>query len=280
MTLVRRSRIAMASRFEVVLLGNDSEHLEAVASAALEEVSRLDRLLSCHDPAAELSRVNRGAASRPVIVDVELFAVLQQCREWNDRTRGAFDPCVSSGRFAVDVQLDHSCRSVAFVNPPTRLDLGGFGKGYAIDRAAEIVASFGVRSFLIHGGTSSTIARGTGPDGLPWRVALRDPFDDPRDMVERIELSNTALSCSAVFSIGQEEKSDLVDPRTGQTLNGPDSCAVIAPTAVEAEVWSTALLIPGHDLITPSHELRVARFVRTNGSTGVEWWTPVGEALA
>ena len=157
MPLCRRSRPAMASLFEVMLSGDDPEHLDAVASAALEEIGRVERLLSRHDPAAEIARVNREAAHRPVLVDVELFAVLRDCLAWVDRTGGAFDPCAPTGRFAEDVRLDQECRTVRFTNPSARIDLGGFGKGYASGHPGVAVSSKHTLS-LTNRGTGTTSA--------------------------------------------------------------------------------------------------------------------------
>ena len=85
----------MATWFEVLLVGDDEEHLIAVGEAALDEVGRIDRLLSRHDPASEVSRINHEAGSRTVRVDRELFAILSDSRDWFDRTDGYFDLCAT-----------------------------------------------------------------------------------------------------------------------------------------------------------------------------------------
>src|SRR5437763_14639010 len=90
-------REAMGTFFEVFLAGDDDEHLLAVADAALDEVTRLERLLSRFDPASEIARVNREAAGRPVLVDYEVWDLLRACRDPRDRTAGCFDVTAGSG---------------------------------------------------------------------------------------------------------------------------------------------------------------------------------------
>lgn len=287
MPVLHRSRPAMASIFALSLSGDDPEQLDAVASEALEDVGRIDRLLSRHDPAAEVSRLNREASAGPVLVNIELFDVIRDCQRWSRLTGGAFDPCAPSGRIVEDLRIDEECRSVRFESPSTRIDLGAYGKGYAIDRAAERIGSFGIDAML-HIGTSS--ARGLGKDdrGRPWLVSLRDPFAEPaaRARGDRFSLTDRALSCSAVFGPGSN-RSDLLDPSTGLPLDRPSACAVIAKTATEAEVLSTALLVMGREqarefvsggALGPDAP-RVAWIEQVEGSTVLEWWSPSPEPI-
>jgi thiamine biosynthesis lipoprotein len=231
----------MATWFEVFLVGNDEEHLMAVGEAALDEVARIERLLSRHDPASETSRMNREAASRPVLVDREMFAILRDCLNWSEKTGGYFDLC--AGTVPDAIGLDEEARTVRFLDPSARLDFGGFGKGYALDDAARILDEFGIRSALIHGGTSSVLARGRPEDAPAWRVGLRDPFDPDREVMQ-IPLIDQCLSSSAAFAPGATI-SDILDPITSRPIGQQAACSVVAPTAREAEVLSTALVAMG-----------------------------------
>jgi FAD:protein FMN transferase len=277
---VRCARLAMGTAFEFSLVGDDVEHLTAVGEAALDEVTRVERLLSRFDPASEVSRINREAASRPVRVDRELFSILMDCRTWFDSTDGYFDVCATgesdSPSIGRSVRLDPDARTIRFLDPTARLDFGGYGKGYALDAAAQVLDEFGVESAFLHGGTSSILARGRQEDGSPWRIGLHDPFetslvptvprgnavfDAPRrpegrgasgealprgawERVEKLDLIDLGVSSSAAFGPGNET-SDLIDPIQGRTLDRQSACTVIAPTALEAEVLSTALLAMG-----------------------------------
>jgi thiamine biosynthesis lipoprotein len=252
---VHRSRPAMGTHFEALLLGDDEEHLAAVADAVLDEVQRIERLLSRFDRCSEISRINRLAAREPVQIDLELAQVLRTCFEAWRLTGGAFDITLGSAGQVHVPSVEDGCnrwpggnvlppgidfnfhrRLIRLQNSAIQLDLGAFGKGYALDRAAEILAEFGIEHALLHGGTSSVLARGCNIDGQPWRIALRD-FGG-RESGEVIELTDAALSCSGV-----NESGDVLDPRTGIRLSGRSLCAVVAPTASEAEILSTARLV-------------------------------------
>lgn len=276
---VRCERLAMATRFEFFLVGDDREHLIAVGEAALDEISRIDRLLSRFDPASEVSRINREAASLPVRVDRELFGILLDCHIWCGRTRCYFNVCANDGadspRFGGTVQLNLEDRTIRFLDPTTRLDFGGYGKGYALDAAGRVLDEFGVRSALLHGGTSSILIRGRQADGSPWRVGLRDPFsDNPGVELARLDLPDCGFSSSAVFH-HNSTRSDLVDPIKSRSLDRQAACSVVSPTAQEAEVLSTAFLLMGKELASLSlasfQDSRAAWIERVGNAVEVEW---------
>ncbi len=246
--IVRRVRLAMATRFDFWLAGDDEEHLRAVGEAALDEVARIERLLSRFDPASEVSRLNREAALHPVRVDRELFGILRDALDWSGRTDGYFDPCATgeprASRMREAIRLDESRQAVSFLDPATRLDLGAYGKGYALDVAARVLDEFGVGSALLDGGASSILARGRPEDAPTWRVELLGI--GPGESASAVELLDAALSTSATFDPGSD-LSDIVDPVASRRLDERASCSVVAPSATEAEVYSTALLAMGRD---------------------------------
>jgi thiamine biosynthesis lipoprotein len=280
--VVHRMRPAMGTWFEAWLVGDDAGHLADVAEAVLDEVGRLDGRLSRFDPRSEIARINRRAARGPVLVDRELFALLQDCRRaWRD-TGGAFDITATSGPLAqpaggimrpsfAHVILDADRQAVRLEHPAVQLDLGGLGKGYALDRAGELLEAHGVTRVLLHGGTSSVLAQGTDARGHPWLVGIRDPWADRDDVeVARLPLQDRALSCSTALAPGRTQ-SDIIDPSTGQALTRQDGCVVMAPSAVEAEILSTALLGLGRAAVT--------EFLRSRDGFGlaVAWIEPPGD---
>ncbi len=229
-----RSGEAMGTRFEVFLRGEDEAHLEAVAIAVLEEIVRLDQALSRFDPRSEIARINRDAVNFPVRVDRELFALLARCEQARELTEGYFD--ITHGK-ALCLEAENC--TVRFGDAATRLDLGGVGKGYALDCGREILLRYGVRNGLLQGGTSSVLAIGN--DG--WRIAVRQP-NTPAQLTHYLELRDRGFSCSAVRHVEQRE-SDVVNPLTGEFLTGNDACVVLAANATDAEIFSTALLAMG-----------------------------------
>jgi thiamine biosynthesis lipoprotein len=241
----------MGTFFEVFLAGADAAHLEDVATAALDEVTRLERLLSRFDPSSEIARINREAGRRPVRVDYEVWHILCTCQEYRRRTAGFFDVTAPSAvrtdtsARGESLVLDEERRSIHFPQPGVAIDLGGFGKGYALDQAREILQRFGVTSGLLDGGTSSVLAVGRHPNGRPWPIDVRNPFtNEPSEAVGQILLAEQGYSCSAALDPGNAE-SDIIDPHYGAALTEQAACVVIAPTALEAEILSTACLAMG-----------------------------------
>ena len=164
----------MGSSFSLVLFGPDRPGLESAAAAAFAEAHRLDRLLSNYLAESEWSAMNREAASRPVRVTPELFALLSDCLEYSRMSDGAFDitvgplmkvwgfykgegglPQPKEVKDALNrvgyrhVQLDPGRRTVRFARPGMDLDPGGIGKGYAVDRMVEVLKQAGVRIALV-----------------------------------------------------------------------------------------------------------------------------------
>ncbi len=231
----------MATAFEAVLVGGDGEHLAAVASAVEEEVRRLESLLSRFDPASDITRLNRAPAGRHVRLDPEVWALFAACETHRVATGGYFD--VTAGgpvRRGQRLGLDSATSTVWRTYPEVRVDLGGVGKGYALDRAAALLRQFHITAAVLNAGTSSVLALGG-----PWPVGVRDPGGDAdAPPIGRIKLADCGFSCSAARHPGQAT-SDIVNPLTRRPLAGRAACVVVAPDATAAEVFSTALLAMG-----------------------------------
>jgi thiamine biosynthesis lipoprotein len=271
--MVALSLHTMATRFELVLHGDEPARLRAAGEEALREIERLDRQLSFYGPDSEVSWINSHAAETPVKVEPRLFRLLRRCAELSRLTDRAFDITVGplmrawgfaggSGRFpdpreletargAVGMQhvvLDEHGFTIRFDRPGVEIDLGAVGKGYAVERAVDILRESGVRSGLIHGGTSTVYGIGAQPDGKPWRIGIKDPREADRQL-EVVELADSCLSVSAVhgksFAHDGRELGHVIDPRTGEPVEGSRSAAVIGPSPTDSDALSTALLVLG-----------------------------------
>ena len=232
----QRSVEAMVSRFDVWLRGEDAAHHDAVAVAVCEEIQRLDALLSRYDRRSEIARVNRETINRFVRVDRELFALLERCERARVETDGYFDVTQCAA-----LELDARTCAVRLTRNDAALDLGAIGKGYALDCGREIVLRYGVASGLLQGGTSSILAIGD----EAWPIAVRHPLQ-PERIVQELVLSNRGFSCSAArYAAGME--SDVVNPHTQKPISGNEACFVLAASATEAEIYSTALLAMGEE---------------------------------
>ena len=221
-------RPAMATIFELWVAGPHREHLETVGYAVLDEITRIERLFNRYDPASELSRINQYAARTPVKTDVETFTVLEDCVHWYHQTEGRFDISHNStgSPLTEGLFLQSEGRFIGFGSEEMTLDLGGYAKGYALDKAALILSKFGVESYFIHGGTSSVLTKGMNSNRTDWKIALTNPFDNQDDTVwQRISIRNGGFSCST------SENS---------------CCLVSGPNALIPEIMSTALIYPAN----------------------------------
>ncbi len=279
MNTVRLALQAMATRFELVLHGDDEVRMRAAGEEALAEIQRLDAQLSFYRPSSEINRINARAATGPVRVEPRLFRLLQTARRLHTETGGAFDLTVAplmrcwgftgtTGRLPEPdalaearrltgmhlVTLDEADFTVAFAWPGVQLDLGAIGKGYAIEEAARILIDAGVRSALLHGGTSTIHAIGGDDDGQRWTVALPYPETDAEtdnDVLTVVPLEHEALSVSAVwgkaFVVDGTTYGHVLDPRSGRPVEGALLAAVAGPSATDCDALSTALLVLGRD---------------------------------
>lgn len=239
MAILRRTHPAMATLFEMQLVGDDVEHLDAVAARIGEEIDRVERLLSRYDPASEVYRLNRLASQHSVLVSVELCDVLLQCRYWYQQTEGAFDILHASHSWPAKdcwsaIDLDVASRRLRFTQPGVTLDFGAYGKGYALDRVSELLNHYQVQHALVHGGTSSLLARGRAPDGRPWPVSIARP--QSQAVVAEVALTDEALSTSWGYT-PQEA--------TACAASVEEGCVVRHRSAAVAEVFSTALVVKG-----------------------------------
>lgn len=271
---VTEARQAMGTRFEIVLPGSDAPRLLAAAEAALDEVERLEAQLSMYQVESEVSGLNVYAAAGPVRVEPRLFQFLSLALDVSRRTGGAFDPTVApllhrwgftgaGGRVpepeeieaarsvtgAELVELDPDAFTARFRKDGVSLDLGAIGKGFAIDRALEVLEDAGIERALIHGGTSTVGTRGAPPGEQGWRVALRDPRGAEGETLGEVCLRDRALSVSAPhgksFAVGDRRYGHVLDPRTGHPTESALLAAVSHPSATLTDALSTALLVLG-----------------------------------
>ncbi len=241
---------AMATRFDLWLCGEDADLLQSVAYQAWEEIDRLEMMMSRHDTRAELARINREAHERPVRIEIELFDVLEDCRYWHSFTNGYFDIAYRTSKTLINdittqrYSLDRENRTISFAFEGVELDLGGYGKGYALDRVAGLLAQYNLENAFVQGGTSSALARGTKEDGNQWRIDIPHP-QNPARVVDSKTLQDKGFSYSATYHPKTEKISDIIDPHTRRPISTSAACWMISPTALQAEVLTTALLAMG-----------------------------------
>jgi thiamine biosynthesis lipoprotein len=268
------SRSAMACRFEITLPQTAQAGVR-VASAALDEVARLEQQLTVFRADSEVSYINEHAAVQAVKVEPALFALLRLCQELSRLTTGAFDITAGplsrcwgflrrQGRLpnaeeiaaarlntgSEKLLLDAETRTIRFAQPGVEINLGSIGKGYALDRVAEQLRG-SVRTALLSAGSSSMRALGSGERGKGWTVGIRDPRKlDQRLAVLR--LRNAALATSGneeqFFEHAGQRYGHILDPRTGWPAEGVAGVTVVTSSAALADGLATAFYVGGRAL--------------------------------
>jgi len=261
------ARRAMACEFSLVFPAAVRDAV-AAGCAALDEVERLEALISAYQEDSELCRINREAQRGPVVADGEVYGLLRVACGISAATGGAFDPAagalvkawgffrgprrvpgeseLAAARAASGwgaVAFDGARRSVAFRHPGVEFNLGAIGKGYAVDRAIELVRErFGATRVLMQGGGSSLRALGG------WTVDLADPCRPVRTLA-RVRLRDRALGTSGAdhqFFVHEGRRyGHVLHPRTGVPASTLLSASALAPTALEADALSTAFFVMG-----------------------------------
>jgi len=268
---------AMGSVFEVLIAGEEPEYARQAASAALEELTRLERELSRFEPASDVAAVNALGAGESVRVGLATFECLKAAAQTSDETAGAFDVaigalaacwCGQDGRTPApsdDELADARARSgmdLVVLNEPehavglkvagVQVDLGGIGKGYAVDQMTAILRDWSIEAALIHGGLSSVLAIGSPPGREGWSVALRDP-EGRGASLGTVCLCDQSLSGSSLRSrsgcyggVGSASvpgRAPILDPRRGRPATGNLAAWAMAGSATLTDCLSTAFVV-------------------------------------
>jgi thiamine biosynthesis lipoprotein len=303
--LHRQARLVMGSLAEIQAYHQDTALVERAIAAALDEMARVDGLLSNYQPGSELSRMNATAARTPFHASAELFAFVERCRSYRDDTLGTFDPTMGAvvrawgfftphparpaaadaatarGRSGFDkVTLDAGTRTVSYAVDGLEFDPGGIGKGYAADRAASVLREHGITAALVSAGGSSLYAVGAPPGRPGWRVAVRDP-SRPATAIRFVTLRDRALSTSGSarksVQVDGRQYSHIIDPRTGEPGEGVCQVTVTASTATDSDALTKpAFLLPRERLTMLLQRRGEVDVLRIDGAcgSGTIWTTP------
>ena len=251
--LHRFAHEAMGTIFEVLVAGQEAGYAGQASQAVFQEIDRLEALFSRFNPTSEIGQINRLRADESLSISPDSFECLGIAERIQRETAGAFDINFRSSKgsterpafeltagdtgFSVRLRQAFLGRSAA----PLDIDLGAIGKGYALDSAASILADWSVERFLIHGGTSTALAAGDGPDlgqgEAGWPVGVGGTWDLP-DLPKRLLLLGRALSGSGTEVKGRH----IRDPRTGRPAEGHLAAWVSHDSAAISDALSTAFM--------------------------------------
>lgn len=264
--------------------------------AAFGTATAWESVMSRHDPAADLSRLNRRSADGGGLWSKDLASVLGVACRLAELTRGAFDPTVAPvldvwrraarrgvppaaralerARERVDWRAIRVSGSWVSLAPDMTVDLGAIGKGLTLDRIAAGLRRTGCREAILNFGESSLIAIGR-PPGARWHVALRHPLGGfAGELTLRDRACSTSGSWGQTIKIGGRVVSHIVDPRTALPLGRIAQVTVLARSAALAEAASTALLVLGPDALDDlARQLRVdACWIDPRGIRTTPWF--------
>jgi len=254
---------AMGTRLDLVFPGIDSERGELVYELIFREVRRLESVLSFYDPDSELSAINKSSDGEKINLGPEMQRVLDRAFDFSERLNGYFDitlePLIEALReeghdSAIEVntgmyRLELGEGFLVKHLPGMKLDLGGFGKGYALENIRNIISKSGISSAFISFGESSLYAHGSHPYGDCWKVAVSVPGTENNGKVT-FKLVDSSLSVSGNSSTNASKygpMGHICDPLSGKMCTGEGLVAVVCPSPLEAEVLSTALFCAGKE---------------------------------
>jgi thiamine biosynthesis lipoprotein len=257
---------AMATFFEITVAGQGEAYARQAAGAAFRELDRLEGELSRFVESSDIARASRIALGETIAIGDDALECLLLAAGVAEATQGAFDPAYGSER-----QPESSERTQAFTLDPDAhaltsrvhrllLDLGAVGKGYALDRLADVLAEWSVDSACLNSGGSTALALGPPPSSKGWAVGLGEG-GARRELL----LSHCALSGSGLAVKG----SHLIDPRTRQPAARTSRAWARAPGAALADALSTAFFVMA--------DAEVADFCAAHGEIGAALARPDGE---
>ncbi len=250
------SHEAMATTFEVIIQHKDSSYAQQAVRAAFDEVDRLEAELSRFIENSDISRINNLAANQPLIIGPAAFECLQLSARSYAETNGAFDitvgsrcqkpdAIISTGRLSAEypIKLDEAQYTVELLTSPAQIDLGGIGKGYAVDKMAELLREWSIDTALMSGGYSSVLVLDAPPETKGWSVTLSNP-NNHKQVLSRLFLQRCAVAAS-----GLQKGQHIIDPRTAKPVQGKLAAWACAGDAATADALSTAFMVMSPDEI-------------------------------
>lgn len=264
----REEAAIMGTAISVELWSEKPAEGRALTQSVLDEMRRIDRLMSTWRPDSEISRVNAQAARRPVTITHELLALVERALAYSEMTDGAFDiTYASAGKHydyragkkpdaaqlaealpAIDyrhVRIDTNNDTIRFLREGVRIDLGGIAKGYAVDRCIELLARAGITHALVSAGGDTRVLGKRWQ--RPWQVGIRDPRKD--GIVTMIPLEDAAISTSGDYERYFDQEGvryhHILNPGTGDSAREIHSASIIGTHSIDTDALSTSVFVLG-----------------------------------
>ena len=268
-----RTERLMGNTFEMTVVGEDPQWADAKLDMAVEEIRRIERLLTTFSEDSHTNRINQYAGLRPVEVDREVFNLIERSIRISQITDGAFDvtygaidqklwnfdqnmtalPSASQAKAMVrlinykNIILDHQHSTVMLREAGMRIGFGGIGKGYAAEMAKALLKREGVVSGIVNASGDLT-TWGTQPNGEPWTIGIVNP-DHKHLPFSYLNVTDMAVATSGSYEkyvvIDGIKYSHTINPKTGLPVRGIKSVTIISPNAEIADAMATPVTIMG-----------------------------------
>jgi thiamine biosynthesis lipoprotein len=259
----------MGTRVSVELWADDVARGRELVAEVMNEYRRVDEAMSTYKPGSEISRVNAHAADAPMAIGEELFGLVERSLALSAASGGAFDITYDSVGYLYDfrarqrptdseiaerldavdyrhVVLDRERRTIFFKTKGVRINLGGIGKGYVVERAAAMLRARGVEHALLNAGGDTRVIGDR--RGQPWIVGIRHPRVAD-EVVTRLPLVDEAISTSGDYERYFEENGrryhHIINPATGRPTEGILTVTVIGPDGTLTDGLDTAIFVLG-----------------------------------
>jgi thiamine biosynthesis lipoprotein len=272
-SVFRKALKLMGNRFEISVVAVDEVWAQQRIGAGVEEIRRIERLLTTYDEGSETNLINRNAGIAAVPVNRETFDLIERSIRISRVTQGAFDISYGSvdkrlWNFDIHMQelpdkglarkmvrlinyrniiLDPEKTTVFLKEAGMRIGFGGIGKGYAAERAKRVMKEMGVESGIVNA-SGDLVAWGYQPDGNPWTIGIANP-NAAHQVFSLMNITNMAIATSGNYEkyvlIGGKRYSHTIDPRTGLPVRGIKSVTIISPNAEIADAMATPVMIMG-----------------------------------
>lgn len=263
----------MGNTFTITVVAANNGIAQSHIAAAVEEIRRIEKLLTTFSNDSQTSLINENAGLAPVEVDSEVFRLIERSIAISRITQGAFDITYGSIDKSLwnfdrkmtslpsreealkrvhlinynNIILDPFAKTVLLKEKGMRIGFGGIGKGYAAEMAKALLLERGVESGIINA-SGDLAAWGLQPDGKPWRIGISNP-DSPRDVFSYMDISGKAVATSGNYEkfvmVGGRKYSHTIDPNTGLPITGIKSVTVISGNAEFSDAMATPIAVMG-----------------------------------
>lgn len=271
----KRTMKLMGSRFDITVVAKDPIEGDEYIDLAINEIKRIEKLISSWDPNSQTSEINKNAGVKPVKVDAELFNLIQRGIGISTLTDGAFDISYASmdniwkfdgsmTEMPEEATIKASVSKVGYQNillnkedhtvflklKGMKIGFGAIGKGYAADKAKELLISKGVVAGIINA-SGDMNTWGKQPNGDSWQVAITNPMDKNK-VFALLPLDNGAVVTSGNYekyvTFNNTRYTHIIDPRSGYPATGIVSVTVFAPKAELADALATSVFVMGKEV--------------------------------